>query len=92
MQIPELLFLFDTIRLTGEIPVQSDGVLQKAGFNFFFFFKGGGAKGEFGNESFIVSKGDCFMISFLYNNRHIQYGDKCSVLPWAGANTIKESE
>lgn len=38
MQIPELLFLFDTIRLTGEIPVQSDGVLQKAGFNFFFFF------------------------------------------------------
>lgn len=47
MQIPELLFLFDTMRLAGEIPVQSDGVLQKAGFNFFK----GGLKGEFGNES-----------------------------------------
>lgn len=30
MQIPELLFLFDTMRLTGEIPDQSDGVLQKS--------------------------------------------------------------
>lgn len=58
MQIPELLFLFDTMRLTGEIPVQSDGVLQKAGFNFFLK---GGLKGEFGNEGLFF-----FFSSFFF--------------------------
>lgn len=30
-----VLLVRDTIRLIGEIPVQSEGALQKAGFNFF---------------------------------------------------------
>lgn len=31
-----VLLVRDTMRLIGEIPVQSEGALQKAGFNFFF--------------------------------------------------------
>lgn len=31
-----VLLVLDTMRLIGEIPVQSEGALQKAGFNFFF--------------------------------------------------------
>lgn len=91
MQIPELLFLFDTMRLTGEIPVQSDGVLQKAGFN---FLKGRLTGGIWEWELFFWW--DFFrvrvrvIIPFL--ERHIQDEDKCSVVPWAGENTIKEYE
>lgn len=39
-----VLLVRDTIRLIGEIPDQSEGALQKAGFNFFF---GGGGDGIF---------------------------------------------
>lgn len=69
-----MLLVRDTIRLIGEIPVQSEGALQK---KLALTFLLGGLEGEFGNGIFWAR----FMISFLHNDRHIQYGDKCSVLP-----------
>lgn len=85
MQIPELCSLFGT-QYALLVRFQSSSrepCKKKLALTFLL----GGLDGEFGNGVFWAH----FMIYFLHNDRHIQYGDKCSVLPWAGANGIKES-